>query len=65
MNTEEVVKKFTAELLRKKNVVMVGLGTKQVGGIDTGKVALVVGVKQKLPLSELAAEDIVPPLSLD
>ena len=61
MNTEEVVKKFTAELLRKKNVVMVGLGTKQVGGIDTGKVALVVGVKQKLPLSELAAEDIVPP----
>jgi len=65
MNTEEVVKKFTAELLRKKHVVMVGLGTKQVGGIDTGKVALVVGVKQKLPLSELAAEDIVPPLGLD
>jgi hypothetical protein len=61
MKPEKVVKKFTAELLRKKNVVMVGLGTKRVGGIDTGQVALVVGVKQKLPLSKLAAEDVVPP----
>ena len=60
MKEEKVVKKFTAELLQKRNVVMVGLGTKKVGGVDTGKVAMVVGVKQKLPLSELAAEDVVP-----
>lgn len=60
MKPERIVKKFTLGILQKKNVVTVGLGTKYVGGVDTGKVAFVVGVKQKLPLSKLAAEDVVP-----
>lgn len=60
MNPEKILKKCTAQLLRKDNVVMVGIGNKQVGGKDTGKIAIVVGVKKKLPLSTLAAKDVVP-----
>ncbi|MBA7520285.1 hypothetical protein ES705_12378 [subsurface metagenome] len=60
MEPERIVKKFSAELLRKRGVVTVGLGTKVVGGVDTGETALVVGVKQKLALSRLAPEDVVP-----
>lgn len=60
MEPEKIVKKFSAELLRKRGVVTVGLGTKTVGGVDTGKTALVVGVRQKLDLSQLAPEDVVP-----
>jgi hypothetical protein len=52
--------KQTLELLKKKNVVSVGKGRKKVGGVDTGRLAIVVGVKKKLPLSFLAAEDVIP-----
>ncbi|GAI77722.1 unnamed protein product, partial [marine sediment metagenome] len=41
--------------LRKSGVVTVGLGTKTVSGVDTGKTALVVGVIKKLPLKEIYA----------
>lgn len=61
MKPEKILKKCTLEILQKRNVVTVGLGTKQVKGKDTGRMALVVGVKQKLPFSQLALQDIVPP----
>lgn len=60
MKPDKVATKHALELLKKRGVVMVGLGTKKVGGEDTGKLALVVGVKEKLPLSALAIEDVVP-----
>lgn len=60
MNPEKLLKKHTAQLLKKEGVVIVGLGNKQTGGKDTGKLAIVVGVKKKLPLSALAAKDIIP-----
>lgn len=60
MKAERIVREFTSDLRKKRNVVMVAPGTKQVGGVDTGKKALVVGVKQKLPLSQLADKDVVP-----
>lgn len=60
MKPEKILKKFTLGILQKRNVVTVGLGNKQVGGNDTGRMALVVGVKQKLPLSLLATEDVIP-----
>jgi hypothetical protein len=60
MNSGQILKKYTSQLLQKKNVTMVGLGTKKVGGQDTGKQAIVVGVKKKVPLSTLAAGDIIP-----
>lgn len=60
MKPEKIAKKYAIQLLQKKNVTMVGLGTKRVKGEDTGKTALVIGVKQKLPLAQLAIEDIIP-----
>ncbi len=47
-------------LLGKKNVVMVGRGTKITGGKDTGREALVVGVSRKMARAQLAAEDLIP-----
>jgi hypothetical protein len=52
--------KKTEKLLKLRNVVMVGEGHKVVGGVDTRKPCIVVGVVKKLPLSALAASDIVP-----
>lgn len=60
MKSEKILKKYTLNLLQKKNVVMVGLGTKCIGGVDTYKEALVIGVKKKLPVSSLAAKDVIP-----
>lgn len=60
MKPEKILKKYTLNILQKKGVVTVGLGNKWTGGKDTGKVALVVGVKQKLPISLLAVEDVIP-----
>lgn len=60
MKPEKILKKHTPEILQKRGVVTVGLGNKWTGGKDTGKVALVVGVKQKLPISLLAVEDVIP-----
>ena len=48
------------ELLAKANVVGVGVGLLQKGGIRTGAVALVVMVKQKLPQAQLAPGDVIP-----
>jgi len=52
--------KILGELLAKKNVVSVGRGHKKVGGVDTGRPCIVIGVRKKLPLADLAFEDIVP-----
>lgn len=52
--------KILGELLAKKNVVSVGKGIKKVGGVSTGRLAIIIGVKKKLPLADLAAQDIVP-----
>ena len=60
MKPEKLLKKYTPEILQKRGVVTVGLGTKWTGGKNTGKEALVVGVKEKLPVSLLAAEDVIP-----
>ncbi len=48
------------ELLSKANVVGVGLGMREKGGVRQDEVVLVVMVKQKMPRSQLAAEDIIP-----
>ena len=48
------------ELMAKANVVGVGVGLSEKGGVRTRSVALVVMVSQKVPRSQLAAEDIIP-----
>jgi hypothetical protein len=48
------------ELLKKKNVVAVCTGQKYIKGVNTRRAAIVVFVTQKIPISQLSAEDIVP-----
>lgn len=48
------------ELMRKANVVGVGVGLRQQGGALTDAVVLVVMVKRKVPREQLAAADVIP-----
>ena len=48
------------QLLAKANVVGVGIGLQQRAGQPTGKIALVVMVREKLPPASLSPEDILP-----
>ncbi len=49
-----------AELLRKPNVVGVGVGLRSRGGELTQELAIVVSVTHKVPLVELAPAEIIP-----
>jgi hypothetical protein len=55
-----VKEKHEAALLRKKNVVGVGIGLRQVDGQPTEQLALTVLVRRKEPESELAWHDRIP-----
>jgi len=48
------------ELLQKRNVVSIKMGSKVTGGVDTGVEAIVVGVERKVALAKLRKADIVP-----
>lgn len=50
------------ELMRKPNAVAVGIGYKISGGVQTDEPAVIVSVKQKVPLAQLSAADAVPKL---
>jgi hypothetical protein len=49
-----------ADLMRKANVVGVGIGLKKVDGEQTGQPAIVVSVTRKLPSPELRPDDVIP-----
>jgi hypothetical protein len=49
-----------AELLGMPNVVGVGVGLRQQGGVRRDVVALVVLVRQKKPSTQLTPEQIIP-----
>lgn len=49
-----------SDLLKKKNVVLVYTGKKVVGGVETDRDSIRVGVVQKVPLAQLAEKDVVP-----
>ncbi len=51
---------YEAALLKKKNVVGVGIGFKNSSGQASDQVAIVVNVTRKVPLSALHAKDIIP-----
>lgn len=64
---EEVIAWATAvkdtherDLLKKENVVGVGIGFRHKGGKRTDDVVLVVMVEKKVPKASLAPEDFVP-----
>lgn len=52
--------RYEDSILRKKNVVGVGIGYKEVGGKETDQLSLVVMVKKKEPPWQLEAKDLVP-----
>jgi hypothetical protein len=49
-----------ADLMRKANVVAVGIGFRQRGGEPTGEPVIVVSVTHKVPFSQLAPGDVIP-----
>lgn len=51
---------YATELLRKRNVVGVGLGHRFTEGRNTGELGIVVSVARKVPASALAPQDLVP-----
>lgn len=57
---EAVKRAYESDLMSKANVVGVGTGLRQRGGKPTDDVAVVVMVRTKVPLSQLAPEDIIP-----
>ena len=56
----EVKRRHQQELLRKANVVAVGVGYCTRGGVLTKEVCIVVSVKNKVPVSELKPQDVIP-----
>ncbi len=55
-----VKRRYEAELLRKANVVAVGVGWRTRGGAQTDEVCLVVSVRKKLPAAQLGSGDVIP-----
>jgi len=58
---QEVKGRHEATLLKKANVVGLGVGYKERCGRKTDQLSLVVLVKQKVPRSQLRPEDAIPP----
>ena len=57
---QEVKRRHEKELLRKPNVVAVGVGFRSRGGQPTQEVCIVVSVKAKVPTSQLKSNDVIP-----
>jgi hypothetical protein len=52
--------KYTDQLMRYPNVVGVGVGYRQQGDTLTDELSLVVMVQDKIPVAQLAPEDVLP-----
>ena len=57
----EIKNRHQDELLKKKNVVGLGIGYKETAGRQTDQLSLIVMVRKKEPLSNLNPPDVVPP----
>jgi len=57
---KQVKHQYAFDLLKKRNVIGVGLGYKVSGGENTGELSVVVSVTKKLAATALAVRDIVP-----
>lgn len=51
---------YEPDLLRKANVVGVGIGLRQRAGKQIAEPVIVVSVTHKVPLSQLDASDVIP-----
>ena len=57
---QAVFRQVMPALLRRKHVVACGLGFKQVGGVWTDKLSIVVSVEKKMPPEHLSPDDLIP-----
>ena len=57
---QSVKAKHERELMRKRNVVGVGVGLRKRAGQMTDEVCIVVSVRQKLPRDQIAPQDVIP-----
>jgi hypothetical protein len=64
VRAQAVKRAHAASLMQKANVVGVGVGVRQRGGAQTNEVVLVVMVRRKQPIEDLAPQDVIP-TSLD
>ncbi len=53
-------RKHEATLLKRRNVVGIGIGYKEVGGQKTDQLSLVIMVKEKIPAERLRPKDLIP-----
>lgn len=53
--------RYADELMKMPHVIGVAVGQAQQNGQTTGEISLIVLVDQKVPLTELAPNEIVPP----
>jgi len=57
---QAVKARYEKELMRKRNVVGVGVGFQERGGKESNAVCIVVSVRQKVPRDQLAPQDVIP-----
>lgn len=60
-HAQEVKRRHEQDLMRKPNVVGVGIGYRTIGGKATSEICIVVSVKAKVAALELRHEDLIPP----
>ena len=59
---QQMKRQHEAELFRRANVVAAGVGYKIAGDVQTTEPSVIVSVKKKLPVAQLAAADLIPKL---
>jgi len=57
---QDVKRRHEADLMRKPNVVAVGVGFRTRGGQATQEICIVVSVKTKVPAAQLKRGDLLP-----
>ncbi len=56
----QVKTRYEKELMKRANVIGVGIGYKYKNGQLTDEIVLIVNVSDKKPVAELAKEDLLP-----
>lgn len=57
---KQVKDQYTDDLMKKANVIGVGIGLVHRGGVRTNELAIIVMVRKKLPHKKLKPEDLIP-----
>jgi hypothetical protein len=60
LQAQKVKDRYEPQLLKKANVVSIGIGYRERQGKLTDEIVLVVNVAAKIPRSQLATDDVIP-----